>query len=225
MKAGAAKGTAKAEAKAAPAAKAKAASGAKAKAAPAAKAKAAPAATKPAPAPTKPAHAATKPAAATRKPAPTAQAKPAAAHARVPRPTAQAIPVAPTADRTYAQRADLGAPADSYFTRQPAPIRAILEELRGLVESEVPDATSSLKWGMPVYAIGGKSIVSLAAHTSHVNLILWGPPDAYLDPHGHLSGEGKTGRHLKVTSLDDLPRNEIRGWVQTAADRARGAAR
>jgi hypothetical protein len=32
---------------------------------------------------------------------------------------------------------------------------------------------------------------------------------------------GKTGRHLKLTSLDELPRAAVRGWLRTAAELAR----
>jgi hypothetical protein len=45
-----------------------------------------------------------------------------------------------------------------------------------------------------------------------VNLILSGPPGTFEDPERRLTGEGKPGRHLKLTSLDELPRDAVRGW-------------
>jgi hypothetical protein len=90
-----------------------------------------------------------------------------------------------------------------------------------LIEGVAPDAESSIKWGMPFFTVGGAMMCALGAHKSHVNLILSGPPGAFADPEGRLSGEGKTGRHLKVTSLDDLPRDAVRGWLKTAANLAR----
>ena len=33
--------------------------------------------------------------------------------------------------------------------------------------------------------------------------------------------DGKTGRHLKLTTLDALPRDAVRGWLRTAAELAR----
>jgi hypothetical protein len=121
-----------------------------------------------------------------------------------------------------APRADLGAPVDGFFARQPPALRAILEELRKLIEATAPAATSSIKWGMPFYTLGGKMMCALGAHRAHVNLILAGPPDAFADPAGILEGDGKTGRHLKLRTLDDLPRAEVRGWVRTAAALAAG---
>jgi hypothetical protein len=127
----------------------------------------------------------------------------------------------PAAKRMAAKRADLGAPVGGFFAKQPAHLRPILDELRKLVDEAGPDATSSLKWGMPFYEIGGNTFCALAGFKSHVNLILPGAPGTYADPGGVLQGEGKTGQHLKLRSLDELPRASVRGWLRTAAARAR----
>jgi hypothetical protein len=128
------------------------------------------------------------------------------------------------AARTAPRRADFGAPIDGFFARQPPHLRAILVELRGLVEAAAPEATASIKWGMPFFAIGEEMMCALGAHEQHVNLVLSGPPGTYADPGGRLEGEGRTGRHLKVTALDALPREAVRGWLRTAAERARKAS-
>jgi hypothetical protein len=127
----------------------------------------------------------------------------------------------PAAARKPPPRADLGAPIDGFFARQPAQLRPILEALREMVEDAAPEASSSIKWGMPFYMIGGNTVCALAGFKSHVNLILPGPPGTFDDPDGHLEGEGKTGKHLKVRALDELPRAAVRRWLQIATDRAR----
>jgi len=91
----------------------------------------------------------------------------------------------------------------------PEPLRPIVETLRKLIQEAAPDAESSLKWGMPFYTVAGGMMCAVGGHRSHVNLILSGPPGTYADPGGRLEGEGKTGRHLKLRTLDDLPRGEI----------------
>ena len=118
-------------------------------------------------------------------------------------------------------RADYGAPVDGFFAKQPPALAPILEALRKLVNEAAPDASSSLKWGMPFYEIGSETLCALAGFKAHVNLILPGPPGTYADPRGLLEGGGKTGKHLKVRSLDELPRSTVRGWLRTAAQRAR----
>jgi hypothetical protein len=121
----------------------------------------------------------------------------------------------------HGPRADLGAPIEGFFARQPAHLRPILEALRALIEEIVRGAESSIKWGMPFYSIAGTMMCALGAHKSHVSLILSGPPGTYADPDGLLIGEGKTGRHLKMTTLAELPRAHVRAWLKTAAALAR----
>ena len=119
--------------------------------------------------------------------------------------------------RRFAARADLGAPVDGFFLKQPSPQREILQELRRLVAEVVPNAAAAIKWGNPFYTLDGATVCAFGAHKSHVNLILAGPPGTFDDPHQRLIGAGKTGRHLKLTSLEQLPRDEVRGWIRTAA--------
>jgi hypothetical protein len=120
-----------------------------------------------------------------------------------------------------APRADLGEPIDGFFVRQPPHLRAILDDLRALVDEAAPDADSSLKWGMPFYSIGGQMMCALAGFKAHVNLIMAGPPESFADPEGRLEGDAKTGRHIKLRTVADIPRAAVRGWLQIAADRAR----
>jgi hypothetical protein len=120
-------------------------------------------------------------------------------------------------------RSDLGAPIDGFFARHPPHLRVILEKLRGLVEEAVPDAESSLKWGMPWFTVEGRRMCALTGHKAHVNLVLCGRAEAFDDPQGRLAGSGEAGRHLKLTSLGDLPVRAVRRWLRTAAAEARKA--
>jgi Domain of unknown function (DU1801) len=107
------------------------------------------------------------------------------------------------------------------LARQPPHLRAIAEELRGMIEVVAPEAESSLKWGMPCFMIGDRVVASIGVHKAHVNLVLWGPKGTYPDPKGLLSGEGKIGVHLRLTSAAEIPRSAVRGWLRTAAEHAR----
>ncbi len=118
-------------------------------------------------------------------------------------------------------RADYGAPIDGWFAKQPQPQRAIAEELRALILEAAPAAEGSIKWGMPFFSIGGQMMCAIGGHKAHVNLILSGSPDAYKDPEGLLVGDGKTGRHLKLRTLEELPRPAVRRWLKIAAKLAR----
>jgi len=131
----------------------------------------------------------------------------------------------PAAKPMATRRADFGAPIDGFFAKQAPPLRTILEALRALVAEAAPDATASIKWGIPFYQLDGEMMCALGAHKAHVNLVLAGAPGTFDDPEGRLEGDGKTGQHLKLRTLEDLPRESVRGWLRTAAERARANAR
>jgi len=151
---------------------------------------------------------------------PTSRKKPVASARK--KPVARTKPAVsarkPPAPRKPARRADYGAPIDGFFARQPAHLRAILVELRALIDAVAPEATASIKWGMPFYTLAGANFCALGAHKAHVNLILSGPSSAFVDPDGRLSGDGRIGRHLKLTSVDELPRADVRRWLRAAKD-------
>src|SRR5260221_12434271 len=131
--------------------------------------------------------------------------------------TVKKAPVKRAAPKKFGQRADLGAPIDGFFTKQPPHLRPILEALRELIDEVVPKAESSIKWGMPFYKLNGNMMCALAGFKSHVNLILSGPPDAFADPDGLLEGDAKRGTNLKLRALDELPRAAVLRWLRTAA--------
>ena len=142
----------------------------------------------------------------------------------MPRPK-QVAKTAKAAARTAPRRADYGLPIDGFFAKQPPHLRAILEALRELIDEAAPDAQSSLKWGMPLYTIGGAMMCGLGGHKSHVNLILVGSPGAFIDPDRLLSGKGRGSRHLQLRTMEALPRAAVRKWLHAAARDARKQAR
>ncbi|NVB85536.1 MAG: DUF1801 domain-containing protein [Kofleriaceae bacterium] len=116
-------------------------------------------------------------------------------------------------------RADFGKPIDGFLAKQPPNLRKIVDVLRDLVMEAAPTAEASLKWGQPFFAVGGEMMVAIGAHKAHVNLILPGPAGTYEDPDGLLVGEGSTGKHAKLTSVDQIPTERVRRWLSTAAKR------
>ena len=126
-----------------------------------------------------------------------------------------------SAPKMAAKRDDFGASTDRYFAQQPPEKRALLEELRALVLKGVPDAQSSLKWGVPFYQRDGKSICSLAAFKEHVGINFFAPPSVLVDPKKKLEGGGKTMRMLKVRSAEDIDSASIQRWLKATVAAAR----
>ncbi len=161
---------------------------------------------------------------ATRTAAAPRRATPKKPAARKPAPTkgpAGRLAAVKTPPRPAARRADFGAPVDGFIAKQPPERRALLDRLRKLVEAAAPDAEGALRWGMPTFTIGGRMMCAIGAHKAHVNLILAGRPETFVDPQGRLEGEGKTGRRLVLRQLSDLPEKPVRAWLEAAADNAR----
>jgi hypothetical protein len=59
---------------------------------------------------------------------------------------------------------------------------------------------------------------ALGSHGAHESLTLDGRPDSFHDPDNLLSGIGTGSRHFKLTSLEELPREQVRGWLATSAE-------
>ena len=124
-----------------------------------------------------------------------------------------------TAKRTtpltvMAKRKDLGAPVDSYFAQQPPEKRALLDKLRAIVDRTVPDAESSIKWGVPFYQRKGKNVCSIAAFKEHVGINFFASPDVLKDPEKKLEGGGKSMRMLKVRRAEDIDSASITRWLK-----------
>jgi hypothetical protein len=116
--------------------------------------------------------------------------------------------------KTMSKRDALGASTDSYFTQQPAEKRALLEKLRALVMKGVPDATASIKWGVPFYQRNGKNVCSIAAFKEHVGINFFASPSVLVDPGKKLEGGGKSMRMLKVRTAADIDSASILRWLK-----------
>ena len=113
------------------------------------------------------------------------------------------------------RRKDFGKSIDAFFEKQPKALRPIVDKLRELIEEAAPTATATIKWGMPHWSLDDKMFCAVSAHKKHVNLIM--PGTKFDDPDGLLEGEGKTGKHLKMESIDDLPEKQVKKWLKALA--------
>lgn len=104
----------------------------------------------------------------------------------------------------------------AYFEEQAPDKRVLLEKLRALVAKGVPDATPTIKWGIPVYQRNGRNLCALAAFKEHVAINYFVGPGVLADPGKKLEG-GKTNRLLKVRSAGDIDAGTITRWLKAAA--------
>lgn len=133
------------------------------------------------------------------------------------KPTAKKAAPKKAAPKNGNKRDDLGGSTESYFAEQPADKRALLEKLRALVMKGVPDATATIKWGVPFYQRNGKNVCALASFKDHVGINFFASPNLLVDPGKKLEGSGKSNRMLKVRSADDIDSASILRWLKAAA--------
>ena len=61
----------------------------------------------------------------------------------------------------------------AYSEAQPLPLRAICDGLRALIDTALPNATSKIWHGSPVWFIDDNPVVGYNATTKSVNLLFW----------------------------------------------------
>ena len=89
-----------------------------------------------------------------------------------------------------------------------------LAALHQLIREAAPDATSSIKWGQPVYELYGP-FAYIKAFKSHVNFGFWRGAEL-LDPKGFFKGTGSRMRHVELRSLTDIDAPVLQSMVRTA---------
>jgi len=95
---------------------------------------------------------------------------------------------------------------DDYIHKQPSPQREVCRQLRGLIHETLPGISEGMKWGVPAFGNGMFYIVALKDHVNvgfsidtltREELLLF-------------DGGGKTTRHIRVASLEELDRAKAR---------------
>lgn len=114
------------------------------------------------------------------------------------------------------QRSDYGAAADQYYAAIDGSIRGLGDELRTLILLALPDATESIKWGVPVYERDGL-VCSVRGGKGYVALQFFEAGIALDDPDHLLEGTGQKMRHVKIRSGSDMRKKLFGDWIRQAS--------
>lgn len=90
---------------------------------------------------------------------------------------------------------------DAYIARQPDFARPILEHLRALVATHVPEAEETIKWSAPGWTYRGKLLCGMAAFKQHAAFNFWRGEEVA----GEAASRDAMGQFGKIASLADLP--------------------
>jgi len=89
---------------------------------------------------------------------------------------------------------------------------AIITEVRALFKAEMPAVDEMIKYGGIAFFVSGEICGGLFASKHHVSMEMsngsW-----LVDPEGVLEGKGKTRRHLKLRSRDDIAAKSVAKFV------------
>jgi uncharacterized protein YdeI (YjbR/CyaY-like superfamily) len=99
---------------------------------------------------------------------------------------------------------------DDYIAKSAEFAKPILKHLRELVHRASPDITETMKWSAPFFEYNGV-LCFMMAFKQHAGFGFW-KADRLPDLHGIILDEGNAGSIGKLTSLDDIPDDDILIW-------------
>jgi hypothetical protein len=97
---------------------------------------------------------------------------------------------------------------DNYITNLSSPQREISQKLRNIILTTYPDIKEEMKYGVPYYdanfyIVGLKDHVNLGVSIRNLT-----PEEISL-----FEGTGKTTRHIKVSSVEEINEEEIKSLL------------
>jgi hypothetical protein len=103
---------------------------------------------------------------------------------------------------------------DAYIAGLEAWQAEVATSVREIVRGAAPEAKEGIKWSQPVWETNGP-FCYLKAWKNSVNLGFWRGVELE-DAQGLLEGSGKTMRHVKLASIDDIEEDALADFVQQA---------
>ena len=94
---------------------------------------------------------------------------------------------------------------EKYIEKQQAPQKEILKKVRNLILENLIDCEEKAAWGVVAFA-GGKFYIAGIKNRAHIGFSINGLNNEEIDM---FEGSGKTMRHIKIHSLDDINEDKL----------------
>lgn len=106
---------------------------------------------------------------------------------------------------------------DSYIANSSIEARPILEGLRKIIKSTIPEVEEGISWNVPFYKYHGE-LVGFAAYKKHVSFgigaaVLQNEDRKMLEEKGYKTGKGT----IQIKFDQKIPTTEIRGLLKAKA--------
>lgn len=99
-----------------------------------------------------------------------------------------------------------------YINKANAEQIEIMETLRQIIHDSVPETIEEIKWNMPVFK-KNKTFTYFCFFKHHINMGFYNFENLS-DPNNLLKGEGKTMRHIKIKTLEEIEEQQISIWLK-----------
>jgi hypothetical protein len=104
-----------------------------------------------------------------------------------------------------------------YIEKQEVSQREILKILRKLILKTIPKCSEEMKWGVPTFA-GGKFYIVALKDKVNVGFAITGLSKEEV---GFFEGTGKTMRHIKIRSIQDIDEKELKKLMKLVNKKAK----
>ena len=97
-----------------------------------------------------------------------------------------------------------------YMLKQKSPQKEILQEVRKIFHKTLPSCEERMRWGVPTFA-GGKFYITAMKNRVHVGFAITG---LNKDEISLFQGSGKTMRHIKIPTLEDMDEKKLINLIE-----------
>jgi hypothetical protein len=109
------------------------------------------------------------------------------------------------------------ATVDEYIAGLPPEFADTARAARRVIDAELQDASSTIKWAHPTWSSGKDPVCYLRAASAHVTFGFW-KGASIEDPSGRLESSGQVMAHAKLRSTDDVDPRLFAGLLRQARE-------
>ena len=103
-----------------------------------------------------------------------------------------------------------------YIEKQKSPQKEILQKVRKIFQKTLPSCEEKMRWGVPTFA-AGKFYIAAMKNRVHVGFAINGLSK---DEIKLFEGSGKTMRHIKIPTLEDVDEKKLVNLIEMVDKKA-----
>jgi hypothetical protein len=109
------------------------------------------------------------------------------------------------------------ATVERYIQALPEPLVEVADTARHVIDVNLADAESAIKWAHPTWSLGKQPVCYLKAASKHVTFGFW--RGASIDDRsGRLETSGEVMAHVKLRTLEDVDEALFAEWLRQARE-------